>query len=189
MVKSKCSRTVMLILCLATLASVFLLSLYNDGREYDGRDNCHELAGVQGYYMDYYSYEFSIDNVDVELQMTLLLGFGAMLLPWFVWTIRKRGFSMTWWRWVLLLSTLCAVSLKLYMEIWKCTHYGWYDISLSGNDGPAWWLDFKNIGIWGMIISLSFSIPWILIPCLYGIIKGVRCVIGKKQKRNRIIED
>jgi len=182
MVNSKCSKTVTLILCLTTLTSVFALSLYNDGREYDGRDNCNELAGVQGYYMDYYSYEFSIDNVDVESQITFLLVFGTMFLPWFVWAIRKRGFSMTWWRWGLLLATLCAISLKVYMEIWKCTHYGWYDISLSGNDGPAWWLTFKNIGVCGMMISLSFSIPWILIPGLYEIIKGLRCVARKNRR-------
>lgn len=73
----------------------------------------------------------------------------------------------------MLLSTVSAVSLIFYQEIWKSTHYGWYDINfLEGNDGPAWWVIFKNAGIYGIMVCFLFSISWIL----YVSIKGVLCL-------------
>ena len=153
--------------------------MYNDGREYDGRDNCHELAGVHGYFKDYYSYEFSIDNVNIERQLLVLSTFAIILLPWVIWLMRKRYFTMTWWRWLLLLSTICAVSLKLVIELWKYINYGWYDIGMG--DGPTWWVAFECIGVVGYVICFLFSGSWIL----YEFIKNFQFIVRKKERSDR----
>ncbi len=181
MINSKFSRILIVTLYLVILASHFALSVYNDGREYEGRDNCHELAGADGYLKEYYSFTFSMENVNKVQRIESLTVWDIMLLPWTVWTLRKRGFRMTWWRWLLLLSTVSAVSLVLYMEIWKSAHYGWYDINiLEENDGPAWWVIFKNAGIYGIMVCFLFSISWIL----YISIKGVLCLYKSIAARN-----
>lgn len=64
MINSKLSRILIFTLFLVILASHFALSVYNDGREYEGRDNCHELAGADGYFKEYYSFTFSMKNVN-----------------------------------------------------------------------------------------------------------------------------
>ena len=50
MINNKFSRILIVTLYFVILASHFALSAYNDGREYEGRDNCHELAGADGYF-------------------------------------------------------------------------------------------------------------------------------------------
>lgn len=183
MINSKFSRILIVTLYFVILASHFALSAYNDGREYEGRDNCHELAGADGYFKEYYSFTFSMENVNKVQRIESLAIWGIMLFPWIVWALRKRGFRMTWWRWLLLLSTVSAVSLILYQEIWKSTHYGWYDINiLEGNDGPAWWVIFKNAGIYGIMVCFLFSISWVLYVFIKGLMYLYRSIAAKTKE-------
>ncbi len=81
MINSKFSRILIVTLYLVILASHFALSVYNDCREYEGRDNCHELAGADGYFKEYYSFTFSMENVNKVQRIESLTIWGIMLFP------------------------------------------------------------------------------------------------------------
>ena len=171
MANNKFLRISVVGLCAIIFVSTFLLDLYNDGREWVDRDNCHELARCT-YYMDYYSRTFSFDNIDIieEVKSHLFCGV-VLMLPWLVWALRKKGFTMTWWRWGLLLSDLSLISFRIYGETWKLTHIGWYDIE-SGY-GPAWWVAFERISYLGASVCLIFFIIWLI----YKLAKGIMYIV------------
>lgn len=177
----------MLKVCL--LASLYLsvsltmtaLFVYNGGRECVGYHSGCNIADAYDRYDIYpyyeYSFNFSPANMSQDITEHLLfcMSFCAILmLPWAVWALRKRGFSMTWWRWLLLVVEMYMPLYLFLINIYKATHKWWYDFSYGG---PSWWETLGATWTCVGILYDCFLMGWIV----YEIVRSVVRLVKKRR--------
>lgn len=168
-------------LYLSVCLTMTALFVYNDGRECMGYYSGCNIADAYDRYDTYpyyeYSFNFSLVNMTQGITKQLIFSMSLcaiLMLPWVVWALRKRGFSMTWWRWLLLVAEMYVLLYPYLISIYKATHKCWYDFSYGG---PSWWETLGDTWICVGILYDCFLKGWVF----YEIVRGVVRLVKKRR--------
>ena len=116
MVNNKLLKRWIIALCLVIFLLLFALSAYNAGRE------CIQCETVNGDilwfgWLDvrHYAYDFDFRNINLaEFLRSLFIQTILALIPWMIWALWRRDFTMSSGRWILLLATIAVLSFEAF---------------------------------------------------------------------------
>ena len=162
LVNNKQLKRWIIAICLVIFLLILMLLAYNSGRE------CLRSETVNGDilwfgWLDarHYAYDFDFRNLNLtEFLKSLLIPTIMALMPWTIWALQRRDFTMSGGRWILLLATIITLSFEAFTEVWKAFNSVWY-CDFDFGDGPPWWLVFESLSVISELICF-FAVASIL---------------------------
>ena len=179
MVNNKLLKRWIISLCLTIFILIFALSAYNAGRV------CLQSETVRGDILwlgwvdvRHYDYDFDFRNINLaEFLRSILIPTILALIPWMIWALRRRDFTMNGSRWLLLLATITVLSFETFTEVWKALNSVWY-CNFDFGDGPPWWLVFESLSVIGGLICFC-AVAYKLGGAIFD---GIMFIVRKKYR-------
>ena len=184
MANNKLLKCWIVALCLVISLLLFTLSAYNAGREcLQSEPGQSDLLWFGWIDARHYAYDFDFRNINLtEFLKSLFIPTILSLVPWMIWALRRRNFTMSGGRWLLLLATITVLTFEVFTEVWKVLNSVWY-CDFDFGDGPPWWLVFESLNVICGLICFC-TVAYILGEAIFDGIMFIARKINRKRYSN-----